>query len=98
MLESARPPARLGAALGGLRSHLAAGGALVLFITRRNWLTRPLIGRWWRSNLYRADELERAFAEAGFASIAFRRFPAPFRYLGLWGHAVEARAEAPRSR
>lgn len=88
------PPARLAAALGGLRSLLKEDGALVLFITRRNWLTRPLIGRWWRSNLYRASDLERAFREAGFAAIAFGRFPLPFRYLGLWGHVVEARAEA----
>jgi SAM-dependent methyltransferase len=85
------PPAQLATALRGLRLLLRPGGSLLLFITRRNWLTRPLIGRWWRSNLYDAGELERAFREAGFASIVFRRFPAPFRHFGLWGHIVEAR-------
>lgn len=85
------PQARLSEALGGLRSLLKEGGNLVLFITRRNWLTRPLIGRWWRSNLYEAGELERAFRLAGFGTIAFGRFPLRFRYLALWGHAVEAR-------
>jgi SAM-dependent methyltransferase len=85
------PSARVGAALRGLRSRLKEGGTLVLFVTRRNWLTRPLIGRWWQSNLYDERELDRAFREGGFTSIAFRRFPPAYRYLGLWGHIVEAR-------
>jgi SAM-dependent methyltransferase len=85
------PRDRLDTALSGLRSLLKEGGALVLFITRRNWLTRPLIGRWWQSNLYEKSELEQAFREAGFASVAFRHFPSRFRYLGLWGYIIEAR-------
>ena len=85
------PRTRLAAGLRGLRLLLREGGNFVLFITRRNWLTRPLIGRWWQSNLYDADELRRAFREAGFASIVFRPFPASFRYLALWGHIIEAR-------
>jgi SAM-dependent methyltransferase len=85
------PRPRLAAALGGLRSLLKEGGSLVLFITRRNWLTRPLIGRWWQSNLYTQGELEQAFREAGFSSTAFRPFPPRFRYLALWGYVVEAR-------
>jgi ubiquinone/menaquinone biosynthesis C-methylase UbiE len=85
------PRARLEAALSGLRSLLNDDGALVLFMTRRNWLTRPLIGRWWQSNLYASAEIASALRGAGFASIAFRRFPHPFGYLGLWGHAIEAR-------
>lgn len=85
------PRARLAAGLRGLRLLLKPGGSFVLFITRRNWLTRPLIGRWWRSNLYKAAELRGAFEEAGFASIAFGRFPAPFRHFAVWGHIIEAR-------
>ena len=84
------PRTQLPAGLRGLRLLLKQGGSLVLFITRRNWLTRPFIGRWWQSNLYKADELRRAFHEAGFASIAFRQFPAPFRHFALWGHVIEA--------
>jgi SAM-dependent methyltransferase len=87
------PPARLGAALRGLRSLLREDGVLVLFITRRNWLTRPLIGRWWRSSLYGDADLDRAFRQAGFASIAFRSFPPRYRHLGLWGRIVEARQQ-----
>ena len=85
------PRARLSAGLSGLRSLLKEGGCLVLFITRRNWLTRPLIGHWWQSNLYTASELRHVLRDAGFASIAFHQFPAPFRYLNLWGYVIEAR-------
>ncbi len=84
------PRTWLSAALSGLRLLLKEGGSFVLFITRRNWLTRPLIGRWWGSNLYKADELRHAFRDAGFESIVFRQFPASFRRLSLWGYIVEA--------
>jgi len=85
------PPNLLSTALRGLRSLLKEGGTFVLFITRKNWLTRPLIGRWWQSNLYEAAELDQAFRVAGFTSVAFHRFPTRFRYLGLWGYIIEAR-------
>lgn len=83
-------PAELSAALRGLRQRLRSGGRMVLFITRRNWLTRPLIGRWWQSNLYSADELLTAFREAGFTRVDFRRFKGLYWYLNLWGYIVEA--------
>jgi hypothetical protein len=84
MLEYVPRPL-LADALCGLRGKLREGGHLVLFITRRNWLTRPLIGRWWRSNLYDADELREAFRRAGFSQCFFRDFPPAARYLTLWG-------------
>ena len=97
MLEYVPRPS-LAAALRSLRSLLREGGSFVLFITRRNWLTRPLIGRWWRSNLYTKRELEQAFREAGFPSARFGRFPPSARYLAVWGHIVEASAgESSRS-
>jgi ubiquinone/menaquinone biosynthesis C-methylase UbiE len=76
-------------ALIGLRALLDDGGSLVLFITRDNWLMRPLIGRWWRSNLYTAQQLREAFTLAGFSAVAFRNFPPLYRYLGSWGHIIE---------
>jgi ubiquinone/menaquinone biosynthesis C-methylase UbiE len=85
------PRTQLADGLRGLRRLLAQGGTFVLFITRRNWLTRPLIGHWWQSNLYESDELRHALKEAGFESIVFRPFPASFRHFALWGHIVEAR-------
>jgi ubiquinone/menaquinone biosynthesis C-methylase UbiE len=90
------PKQSLSTALRGLRALLREDGRFVLFVTRRNWLTRPLIGRWWRSNLYTKAELDRAFREAGFGSVAFGRFPLSARHLALWGLVVVAmRAEAP---
>jgi hypothetical protein len=77
-------------ALSGLRGLLKPDGRLVLFITKRNWLMRPLIGRWWDSHLYTAGELIEAFQRAGFAAAAFRSFPLRYSYLGMWGHIVEA--------
>jgi SAM-dependent methyltransferase len=77
-------------ALEGLRARLRKSGTFVLFITRRNALTRFLIGRWWASNLYTAAELRHAFAAAGFADVTFRRFPVSASHLAPWGHIVEA--------
>ncbi len=85
------PRNRLVDALRGLRGLLSADGSLLLFITRRNWLTRPLIGRWWTANLYDSGELEETFRRASFSTVAFHRFPLAFSYLALWGHIVEAR-------
>jgi len=84
------PRERFSEGLSGLRSRLQKAGRLLLFITRRNWLTKPLIGRWWQSNLYAAGDLVQSFREAGFAPVRFHRFPARFRHLGLWGHIIEA--------
>jgi len=85
------PRDRLVDALRGLRARLGPEGRFVLFITKRNWLTRPLIGRWWRSNLYTAGEVHDAFDRAGFAQCTFRSFPPAARHLALWGHVVEGR-------
>lgn len=90
------PRSRLADALAGLRDRLAEAGTLVLVITRRNFLMRPLIERWWHANLYDGDELRAAFRKAGFASVEFRRFPFPYCYLGAWGRIVEARPHAGR--
>jgi len=85
------PRDRFVEALRGLRDRLRDGGVFVLFMTRRNWLTRPLIGRWWQSNLYGAAELRAAFTAARFSAFRFRRFPPSAWHLAPWGHVVEAR-------
>lgn len=84
------PRELLAEALAGLRSRLANGGHLLLFITKRNWLTRPLVGWWWRSNLYDRAELLTAFEQAGFSQAEFRAFPPAASHLATWGHIVEA--------
>lgn len=89
------PRRELPVALSGLRRRLAEKGALVFFISRRNWMMRYLIERWWSAQLYTREELAAALAQAGLADVRFHRFPAAHRHLGLWGHFVEAR-QAPR--
>ena len=84
------PRERLVDALAGLRGQLNADGTFVLFMTRRNPLTRVLIGRWWQSNLYTARELAQHVRAAGFSRFCFRTFPLSARYLSVWGHIVEA--------
>jgi cyclopropane fatty-acyl-phospholipid synthase-like methyltransferase len=84
------PRESLPAALYGLRALLHESGAMVLFITKRNWLMKPLIERWWRANLYTRSELHAAFQQAGFSRISFRHFPLLYRILDIWGHIVEA--------
>ena len=78
-------------AIAGLRARLNGNGTFLLFITRRNPLTRMLIGSWWQSNLYTAPELADAFRKAGFSRFEFRSFPPSALHLTPWGHIVEAR-------
>jgi ubiquinone/menaquinone biosynthesis C-methylase UbiE len=85
------PRNRLPDALEALRDRLSENGHLLVFITRRNWLTRPMIGRWWQSNLYSKEELLYAFRRAGFSHAAPSTFPLSARYLAAWGYVVEAR-------
>ena len=85
------PRTRLANALGALRARLAPHGHAVVFITRRNWLTRPLIGWWWQSNLYEKRELLEVFRRAGFSQVRFSKFPVAASYLAAWGYVIEAR-------
>ena len=85
------PRERLVDALRGLRLLLNETGSFLLFITRKNWLMRPLIGHWWSANLYQAAELQESFRLAGFTTFAFRSFPFPYKHLSVWGHIIEAK-------
>jgi ubiquinone/menaquinone biosynthesis C-methylase UbiE len=86
------PRERFADALAGLRGLVRPGGRFVLFVTKRNWLMRPLIGKWWDSNLYTAPELTEALDRAGFRDVTFGAFPLWYKYLATWGHVVEATA------
>jgi 2-polyprenyl-3-methyl-5-hydroxy-6-metoxy-1,4-benzoquinol methylase len=86
------PREMLALALAGLRARLVERGRLLLFMTRRNWVTGVLVERPWGGNRYTHSELADAFAAAGFRDASFRRFPASSGWLNLWGHIVEARA------
>lgn len=87
------PRELLSAALGNLRARLAPSGRLMLYITRRNPLTRLLVGRWWRANLYDKPELETALSAAGFGGIAFSAIPFPYSYLNPAVWCITARPQ-----
>lgn len=79
-------------ALRELHQRLRAEGDLMLFITRNNFLMRPLIGRAWSANVYTRSELELALEDAGFRELSFGHFSFPYRHLDAWGYVVSARA------
>jgi hypothetical protein len=85
------PRERLSEALANLRVRLSAGGSLIVFITKSNWLTKPLVGTWWQSNVYDEDEFSSAVRRAGFSHVEIAAFPAAAWHLSLWGHIVVAR-------
>ncbi len=84
------PSERLVDALSGLRSRLGERGRILLFISRKNWLMRFLIGNWWKANYYNQAELTEYFRRAGFSKITFSSFPFPYKHLSVWGNIVEA--------
>jgi len=73
------PRESLPSALEELISMLKPGGRLVLGITRRDWMTRWLVGTWWQSNLYTRPEISEAFRLAGAEGVDFDTLPWPFR-------------------
>jgi cyclopropane fatty-acyl-phospholipid synthase-like methyltransferase len=87
------PRERLPEALRALRERLADGGRLLVFMTKSNWLTRPLVGWWWQSNVYEKSELLTAFQKAGFTQVRLGAFPPAASHLATWGHIVEARRD-----
>jgi SAM-dependent methyltransferase len=84
------PRADLVTALAALRTRLARHGRLLLFITRKNWVTKLLIERWWKANRYTREELREAFIVAGFSDATFKRFPYAYFWQNLWAYILES--------
>jgi SAM-dependent methyltransferase len=92
------PRAALPDALKGLISLLKPGGRLILCITRRDILTRWLVGTWWESNLYTRSEIREAFSRAGAEDILIHPLPGLFRVLLSSVIVAEYRKPASPSR
>ena|SRR2546423_6962141 len=90
------PRNELAKTLSGLRRLLKAEGALLVFITRRNFITRWLIEAWWKTSAYERDEMLVTFQNAGFPTVRFGRFPFPFTTFNLWGLVIESRKSGRR--
>lgn len=89
MLEYVPKP-KLVTALSALRVRLAPQGRVLLFITRRNWVTKILIEMSWQANRYTRDELIHAFASADLGRPAFRQFPPSYFWQNVWAHVLES--------
>jgi ubiquinone/menaquinone biosynthesis C-methylase UbiE len=84
------PKTRLISVLGAMRERLRAGGWILLFVTRKTWVTRLVIENPWKASSYSASELRAALETAGYGSIRFLRFPSIYFCQNIWGHIVEA--------
>jgi methyltransferase family protein len=82
------PKKELPSALSSLRSRLAQNGALLVVITRKNFMTKFLIEWWWHARRYSHRDLQEAFAAAGFGTVGFRRFPLRYFWLNTANYVV----------
>lgn len=88
------PRAQLSAALNSLGLRLAPGGHLLIFITRKNPLTKLLIEKWWKANRYTRNEITNALRSAGFNEVVFSRFPFRCFWQNFGAHVVEAKSHS----
>ena len=68
------PKDRIKEALSNLKQLLGSEGALLVIITKRNFLTQWLIGKWWKTNLYEEQEIRALFHAVGLNKIEFKKF------------------------
>ena len=61
-------------ALSNLKVLLKQDGTLLVFLTRRNPMTRWLAETWWKTNTYAESETRMLFQSGGFDHIQFRPF------------------------
>ena len=81
------PNADLELALGNLRGLLNPDGHLLLFATRRNWITRWVGTSWWGANLFDQEKITLGLKSVGFKAIRFKDLPGYWRSFMM---AVEA--------
>lgn len=87
------PKNKIRKALKNLRRLMKDGGTIFVFITRKNFLMKLLIKKWWKANAYSKQEMKKIFRDSGFREIKFRKFSAPYNHLNVWGFIVEARRQ-----
>lgn len=81
------PAAMLPAALAGLRARLAAGGRILVVVTRRSFYPT----RWlWHCQGYTAGELTAIARAAGLAEVTVRRYPLVTGWLNIGNLVIEA--------
>ena len=83
------PKEKLSEALKTLKHLLNPNGRLIIFITKKNWMTKFLIKKWWCANIYNSDELIYYLKKSGFLKFVFKSFPMRYCYLNRWGFVIE---------
>jgi ubiquinone/menaquinone biosynthesis C-methylase UbiE len=68
------PKDKIKDALVNLNQLLRKGGTFLVFLTKRNILTRWFAEKWWKTNLYDQSEVQTLFLKAGFDEIAYKNF------------------------
>lgn len=86
------PREQLPCALAALRARMAPRGRMLVMVTRKSLETKILIEWGWHAERYSADELAKAFAQAGFGSLQFLRFPLRYGWLNRANHVVVAQS------
>jgi SAM-dependent methyltransferase len=81
------PKEKLSQALGNIRGLLRNNGHLLVFVTRRTWVTRWTAAKWWRTSLFDQKELEEELRRAGFTTVQKKMLPASWDSFMM---AVEA--------
>jgi hypothetical protein len=61
-------------ALSNLKKLLGNRGTLLVIMTKRNFITRVLAEKLWKTNLYKESEIQAFFGDAGFDKIEFKGF------------------------
>jgi ubiquinone/menaquinone biosynthesis C-methylase UbiE len=69
------PKDKLSQALGNLKGLLHHQGRLLVIATKRTRLTSWTAARWWRTNLFDQEELEKELRQAGFTTIEMKKLP-----------------------
>ena len=60
-------------ALENLKQLLGTEGILLIFITKRNFITRWLAKKWWKTNLYDGQEIVTLLNSTGFVKSEFKK-------------------------
>lgn len=67
------PADKVEQALKNLQQLLKSGGTLLLFVTRRNLITRLLAEKWWKTTVYEESEIRSRLGRLGFTGIMSRK-------------------------
>ncbi len=83
------PRQQVKSALRNLKELLREGGTLIVFVTKRNFLTGWLGKRWWKTNVYTENEVRDLLRDVGFGRVRLKK-------LSSWWSGSIAVVEAVR--